>query len=241
MSTVTATLDHASSEATTVTVSATPVSPAVAGDFTLSGSTTLSIAAGATTTPDSVTITAVDNGVDAPDKRVTVSATATNTHRVNAPKDVTLTITDDESTPTVDAGADALFDRGGRRREHGDGDAEPRFERGDHVDRLGRPRRARRWPATSRRPARRSPSRRARRGAACRSPRTRTGRAARCPRTGASSPCWTRISTDSWKSLKVVEACGSARSERVCCARSPARPDRRRRRCAASSGVTSSR
>ena len=47
-STVTATLSHASSEATTVTVSASAVSPAVPGDFTLSGDRTLTIPAGAT-------------------------------------------------------------------------------------------------------------------------------------------------------------------------------------------------
>ena len=45
-STVTATLNHPSSEATTVTVSVAPVSPAVAGDYTLSTNRVLTIAAG---------------------------------------------------------------------------------------------------------------------------------------------------------------------------------------------------
>ena len=105
-STVTASLDHPSSESTTVTVTATPESPAVAGDYTLSGSE-LTIAAGATTSTGTVTITAVDNAVDAPHKTVTVSATATNAQGITAPQDVTLTILDDENVvptgkPTID-------------------------------------------------------------------------------------------------------------------------------------------
>ena len=68
MSTVTATLDRASSEATTVTVAVTPVSPAVAADYTLSSNLTLTIPAGETDSTGTVTITAVDNAVDAPDK-----------------------------------------------------------------------------------------------------------------------------------------------------------------------------
>ena len=102
-STVTATLNHPSSEATTVTVSASPVSPAVAGDYTLSGNLDLTIAAGATTSTGTVTITAVDNDVVAAAKEVTVSATATNSQGITAPQNVALTITDDEevSLPTV--------------------------------------------------------------------------------------------------------------------------------------------
>ena len=111
VSTVTASLNHPSSEATTVTVTVTPVTPAVAGDYTLSANRVLTVAAGATTSTGAVTITAVDNDVQAPDKTVTVSATATNTHRITAPQDVTLTITDnaapagtltvDDTTPVV--------------------------------------------------------------------------------------------------------------------------------------------
>ena len=106
-STVTATLDHPSSEETTVTVSAAPESPAVAGDYTLSTDRVLTIAAGATTSTGAVTITAVDNAVDAPNKTVTVSATAENTQGITAPQDVTLTIRDDENVaptgaPTID-------------------------------------------------------------------------------------------------------------------------------------------
>ena len=100
MTTVTAMLDRASSAPTTVTVSATPVAPAVAGDYTLSG-TTLTIAAGETASTGTVTLTAVDNDVDALNKQVTVSATATNTNGVTEPSVETLTITDDDATPVV--------------------------------------------------------------------------------------------------------------------------------------------
>ena len=84
-STVTATLNHPSSEATTVTVSASPESPAVAGDYTLSGNLDLTIAAGQTTSTGTVTITGVDNDVVAAAKEVTVSGTATNSQGVTAP------------------------------------------------------------------------------------------------------------------------------------------------------------
>ena len=73
---VTATLDVASSEATTVTVTASPVSPAVPDDITLSANRTLTIAAGKTASTGTVTVAAEDNVVDAPDKEVTVSGTA---------------------------------------------------------------------------------------------------------------------------------------------------------------------
>ena len=99
---VTATLSNPSIEATTVTVSAVAASPAVAGDFALSTNRTLTIAAGATVSTGTVTIAANDNNVDARDRQVTVSATATNTQDVAGnPDDVTLTIEDDEASPSV--------------------------------------------------------------------------------------------------------------------------------------------
>ena len=98
-STVTATLSGTSSEAVTLTVAAAAVSPAAAGDFTLSTNTTLTIAAGSKASTGAVTITAVDNSVDAPNKTVTVSATATG-GEVADPDDATLTITDDDAAPT---------------------------------------------------------------------------------------------------------------------------------------------
>ena len=99
VSTVTATVSPASSEAFTVTVSTSAVSPAVAGDFMLAG-TTLSFAANATKSTGTVTITAVDNAVDSPDKMVRVSGTVSSSE-ADAPTDVTLIITDEESTPVV--------------------------------------------------------------------------------------------------------------------------------------------
>ncbi len=100
-STVTASLDRPSSEETTVTVSSAAVSPAVAGDYTQTG-TSLTIAAGATTSTGTVTLASVDNETDAPDKTVTVSATASNTQGIAGnPAAVTLTIQDDDPAPTV--------------------------------------------------------------------------------------------------------------------------------------------
>ena len=98
-STVTATVSPASAEAFTVTVSATAVDPALAGDFTLAGAT-LSFAADATMSTGEVTITAVDNDEDAPDKTVTVSGSV-SLDGVTAPADATLTITDDDEAPVV--------------------------------------------------------------------------------------------------------------------------------------------
>ena len=98
---VTAKLDRASSETTTVTVSVTPVNPAVEGDFTLSTNQTLFITAGRTSSTGTVTITANDNVVDAPNKTVRVSGSASNSQGVTDPSDVTLTITDDDAAPTV--------------------------------------------------------------------------------------------------------------------------------------------
>ena len=94
--TVTSSLSHPSSEVTTVTVTAAAVSPAVPGDFALSGSV-LTIAAEATASTGTVTLTAVDNDVDAADRRVTVSAKAANTQKLaGTPAALTLTITDDD-------------------------------------------------------------------------------------------------------------------------------------------------
>ena len=95
ITTVTATLDRASSEETTVTVSASPVAPAVLGDYTRSGET-LTIAAGATSSTGAVTLTGVDNEVDAADKTVTVSATVENSLGAVAVAEQTLTITDED-------------------------------------------------------------------------------------------------------------------------------------------------
>ena len=97
---VTATLSGKSSHVTTVTVASVAVGPAVAGDFTQSG-TTLTIAVEALTSTGVVTLGAVENNTDAPDKQVTVSALVDNTQGATAPSNVTLTIEDDEPAPTV--------------------------------------------------------------------------------------------------------------------------------------------
>ena len=103
--TVTARLSHTSGETTTVTVSATAVSPAVSGDFTLSMNKTLMIEAGQAASTGTVTITANNNGVDAPNKTVMVMGTATNSEGVTGPSDETLTIRDDDATPVITTAA----------------------------------------------------------------------------------------------------------------------------------------
>ena len=90
---------------TTVTVSATAVTPAVAGDFTLSANKTLMVEAGQATSTETVTITANNNGVDAPNKTVMVMGTATNSEGVTGPSDETLTIRDDDATPVITTAA----------------------------------------------------------------------------------------------------------------------------------------
>ena len=101
VATVTATLSNPSAAGVTLTVSATAVSPAVDGDFILSPSATLTVAAGQTTSTGTVTVTAVGNAIDAPDKQVTVSGTASGTPGAVDPPDATLTIRDDDDPPTV--------------------------------------------------------------------------------------------------------------------------------------------
>ena len=98
---VTAQLSGATTGDVTVTVSASPVSPADADDFALSANRELTIAAGKTESTGRVTVTAVDNDVDDPNRRARVSATATGAAGLEAPEPQTLTITDDEGAPTV--------------------------------------------------------------------------------------------------------------------------------------------
>ena len=96
VSTVTATLSHPTSAATTLTVAAAAGANAVPADFTLSAATTLTIAAGSTTSAGLVTVTANDNTLASGMKSVTVSATASGGRGVAAPSNATLTIRDDE-------------------------------------------------------------------------------------------------------------------------------------------------
>ena len=101
VSTVTAKLSGTTSDEVRLTVSAAAVSPAVAGDFELSASPVLTIGVGATESTGTVTVTAKDNPMDAPAKEVTVSGTVTGSAALADPASQTLTITDDEGTPTV--------------------------------------------------------------------------------------------------------------------------------------------
>ena len=113
VSTVTARLSHPTTEATTLTVSAAPVSPAVAGDFTLSATTTLTLAAGATASTGTVTVTAVDNAGASGRRQVRVSATATGGRGVAAPSPATLVIRDDEYGLSVSVAAGLTTTEGG--------------------------------------------------------------------------------------------------------------------------------
>ena len=96
---VTATLDHPSSERTTLAVSTTPVAPAAVRDIAQAG-TTLTILPGETRSSGGVLIEALDNAMPDDNKRFTVSATAENALGVVAPNDRTLTVSDDESPST---------------------------------------------------------------------------------------------------------------------------------------------
>ena len=85
--TVTARLDRASSAQIVVTV-------ATASDYTLSTPRTLTFPQGETTSQGTVTLTAADNAIDAPDKTVEVGGTASNGLDVKA---AALTIRDDDT------------------------------------------------------------------------------------------------------------------------------------------------
>ena len=73
----------------------------MSGDFSLSSTTTLTLAAGSTTSAGEVAVTANGNTVHSPNKSVTVSGTAAGGHGVSNPPNATLTLEDDETLPTV--------------------------------------------------------------------------------------------------------------------------------------------
>ena len=105
VSQVTATLDHPSSEMTTIQISAAAVSPAVAGDFALTSLKRLTVQAGDTenTGTGSVALQALDNAVYFGNKSVTISGTATNVMGIVQPQAQTVTIEDDEEGTATDA------------------------------------------------------------------------------------------------------------------------------------------
>ena len=123
--TLTAALSSAvSGSATTVTVGANP-----AGAVDLSG-TTLTIPAGQTASSGpAITVTAVDNSVDAPDARVTISGTVTESGRAG-PAAVTLTVTDD------DGGGGTVTPRPGTGGGGGGGGSAPRNQAPEAADTL---------------------------------------------------------------------------------------------------------
>ena len=75
-----------------------------------------------------MTITAHNNDVDAPNKTVRVSGSASNSQGVTDPADVTLTITDDDTAPTVTLELSADFHQRERRLHDGDGAVGPGVE-----------------------------------------------------------------------------------------------------------------
>ena len=102
--TVTATLDHPSSAVTTVRIQVDPVAPAEHRDFRQIGSL-LTIPAAATASTGSVSVRAVDNDADAPDRTVNISGVANNRHGIAGnPDAVTLTIRDDDEHGICDRG-----------------------------------------------------------------------------------------------------------------------------------------
>ncbi len=96
MTTVSATLSHASSEDTTITVTPVP------GAYTVGSDATITIAAGETeNSSDTASITAVNNTRDEPDRSVTVTGSAANSHEAGSVTGASLTITDDDDAPTL--------------------------------------------------------------------------------------------------------------------------------------------
>ena len=95
--TVSATLSHPSSAATTVTVTG------VSDFYTAGSDAAIVIAAGATSNAtDTAAIAAVNDDVDnIGDRSVTVTGTASNDQGVGAVTGKSLTLTDDEATPTA--------------------------------------------------------------------------------------------------------------------------------------------
>ena len=113
--TVTATVSPASPVAFTVTISATPVAPATADDFTLSTNRVLRFAADATESTGTVTIRPFDDDIPEPHDVVRVSGAVSNA-AIEDPDDVTVEIINNDpedydvevsAPPAVDEGAGA--------------------------------------------------------------------------------------------------------------------------------------
>ena len=113
VATVRASLSHGSSVVTTVTVSVSPDAPATSSDYSLSANKVLTIAAGATDSTGEVTITGVDNDVDAVDKTVQVKGATSNTFGISGPADVELTLEDDDTRGVTVSKTDLDIAEGG--------------------------------------------------------------------------------------------------------------------------------
>ena len=134
VSTVTASLSGVTDQATIALITVTPVDPAQSTDITLSSNARLTIAAGATESTGTVTITGVDNSDDGPAKRVLVEARVAGGNGVAEPDSVTLTVEDDEPSPAVTLHLAAKPDRRERRQHRGDRRARLCDQRGDGAD-----------------------------------------------------------------------------------------------------------
>ena len=93
---VTASLSSPSGEDTTVDVDVEPIQPATVADYSLAG-TQLTIPASTTESNGEVTVTGIDNDVDAVSKTVRVRGTATSSLGTYGSNDVILPITDDDT------------------------------------------------------------------------------------------------------------------------------------------------
>ncbi len=98
---ITAHLDAASSAETSIQISTSASPPATESDYVFNGNPNLTIPIGATTTSERVTVIALPNDIDAPDKILIVSGQVTNAQGVSDPDDVILTIRDDDEASTV--------------------------------------------------------------------------------------------------------------------------------------------
>ena len=99
---------------TKVTISVAPSSRAPAGDYVLSRNRVLTIAAGATTSTGTVTVAAVDNDRDEPDRWVVLRGTPQNSQGTSQYAGLSLAIDDDEAAPAVTlAVADGAVDEDG--------------------------------------------------------------------------------------------------------------------------------
>ena len=110
VSAVSATLTRASSEATTVTVTA------VSGLYTVGSDAVIVIAAGETANAtDTAAVAAVDNATDEPDRTATVTGTLTNSQGTGTVTGATLTLEDDDAAPgvTLTVASSAIPENGG--------------------------------------------------------------------------------------------------------------------------------